>query len=607
MKKPIELFKIESSHSHNFWSEVYSAGNLVVIFSLSKKEDSEDNLVQVGKKLINSFEAEYFTLENKNLQTLKTAVLETVKKLPLFVECSIIMGVIMENVVYLFVYGKGVIFLKRNDKLGLLLENVNAETIESASGFLQYKDLIILQTEEIKNLIPEAKWEELNEILLPMFFEEMSTFVSAKKDPLAAMAGIFYKDESSHDEMHKVLKQRPEVKAKEEEINEEIKKEEVTKDLDNVIENRKEIIEPKLKEELEKEVKVEENIIDAPSFAEDSFFDEEKIKVKIKKPHLTHKKRLLISILLLILVIFTTSLYLFYQKQKKDKLNVLFNTYYLTASQKYQEGQGLMSLNINLARDDFKTALNSLKTIEKDFPSNTSEGQKIISLEKNIDKTLSQVSGQNFINATKVDLSTDNFLNLVSQNSALSYIWDGKTMYGLTNNTVYSVSQTGVKKTLILSNFKTPASIGIFYGNIYVLDSTGIYKFSSTSFSKSTYNNSSSLNFSKGVSLSIDGSIYVLTSNGDIANFYKGDLKTFTLKSLDMPFKNPSLIVTSETDQNIYVLDNGNQRIVVLDKNGNFIKSYTSPLLKNATEMDALETQKIIYFLSSGSEYKINL
>ena len=598
MKKPIELFKVESSHSRNFWSEVYSAGNLVVVFSLSRKEDVEDSLVQIGKKLINAFQAEYFTLESKNLQTLKTAVLETVKKLPPAIECSIVMGVIMENVIYLFVYGKGAIFLKRNDKLGLLLENTNAGTIESASGFLQFKDLIILQTEEIRNLIPENKWEELNEVSMPMFFDEISTLISAKKDPLAAMAGILYKEESDQ-QMHKVLRQKEEVLKE----NEKIEKD--NQDLNVTSESKKEIEEPEMKNQPEMEVKNEPEENNTETASDNSFFDDEKIK--IKKPHLTHKKRLLISILLLILIIFGASLYLFYQKQKKDKLNALFNTYYSTASQKYQEGQGLMSLNINLARDDFSTAKNSLKTIEKDFPSNTPEGQKILSLEKNIDDTLSQISGQNFVDATKVDLTTDNFLNLISQNSALSYAWDGKAIYGLTSNSVYSVSSAGVKKTLISSNFKNPVGIGIFYGNIYVFDSTGIYKFASGSFAKSTYNNSSSLDFSKGVSMAIDGSIYILTSNGDIADFYKGDLKTFTVKSLDMPFKNPSLIVTSENDQNIYILDNGNQRIVVLDKSGNFIKSYASPLLKNATEMDVLEVQKTIYFLSSGSEYKISL
>ncbi len=601
MKKPLTVLKIVSSAKENFWSQVYNAGNLIAVFSLSRESETEDSLVHVGKKLISSLEAEYFTLENKNLQTLKSAVLETAKKAPEGINVAISMAVIMENLVYLIIYGKGSISIKRNDKFGILLENKGDSEIESASGFIQNKDIIVIQTEELKNLVPAEKWTELNEISFSDFFEDLSVNIEKEKDPLASLAAIFYNEEKEPEFRNEGLKESSLAKTteKQEKLREEKKTEPEKKDEEEKLQVTPDNFESVSEEDIKPE-KSEEEI------REKSFFDDEKIE--IPKAKVPHRKRVLASILVLILAVFGICLYFFMQKQKADNLNNLFNTYYNQANQKYNEGQGLMSLNTNLAKDDFQTAANDLGKIKNSFSSDSDQGQKIAELSKNVNDALTNVSGENFTNSEKVDFSADSYLQTISQNSALAFTQDDTNIYGLTGSSVYQITKSGNTKTTIIKNasFSNAKSLGVYLGNIYVLDDSGIYKFASGSYVKSNYTKSS-LDFSKGVSIAIDGSIYVLTSDGQITVFYKGVPQTFNIKGLDTPLKNPSLIITSADDQNLYLLDNGNQRIVVLDKNGNYKNAYVSPLLAKASEMDVQESSKVIYFISGGNLYKINL
>ncbi len=58
---------------------------------------------------------------------------------------------------------------------------------------------------------------------------------------------------------------------------------------------------------------------------------------------------------------------------------------------------------------------------------------------------------------------------------------------------------------------------------------------------------------------------------------------------------------------NIYVLDQGNSRIVVLDKTGSYKAQYQADILRNATDFEILETDKKVYVLSNGKVYEIDL
>ena len=65
--------------------------------------------------------------------------------------------------------------------------------------------------------------------------------------------------------------------------------------------------------------------------------------------------------------------------------------------------------------------------------------------------------------------------------------------------------------------------------------------------------------------------------------------------------------MTGEDFDNIYVLDNGNARVVVLDKTGKFVKSYQAGVAKSATDIDVDEANNAIFVLSNGKIFKIDI
>jgi len=54
-------------------------------------------------------------------------------------------------------------------------------------------------------------------------------------------------------------------------------------------------------------------------------------------------------------------------------------------------------------------------------------------------------------------------------------------------------------------------------------------------------------------------------------------------------------------------LDNGNSRIVVLDKNGSYKSQYQTSIIKNTKDFEVIEGGKKIFILSQNKIYQIDL
>ncbi len=105
--------------------------------------------------------------------------------------------------------------------------------------------------------------------------------------------------------------------------------------------------------------------------------------------------------------------------------------------------------------------------------------------------------------------------------------------------------------------------------------------------------------------MTIDASIYVLSSDGTIQKFTRGKKDTFTVSGLSKPFSSPKAILTSEDLTSLYVLDPGSSRIVVLAKTGVFQTQFSSDVIKTAKAFDVSESSKKLYILSGGKVYAI--
>ena len=107
--------------------------------------------------------------------------------------------------------------------------------------------------------------------------------------------------------------------------------------------------------------------------------------------------------------------------------------------------------------------------------------------------------------------------------------------------------------------------------------------------------------------MAIDGSVYILFKNGTINKYTRAKKDSFEVSGLDKQLASPTRIFTNADADNLYVLDNGNSRVVVLDKDGKFKEAYSASVLKKAKDFDVSEIAKKIFILSGGKVYQIDI
>ena len=127
MDNNISFSKIVATPTLNSWSQAYNAGKLFAVLSLEKTDNSEEieSLNMLGKDLLERLEQEFFTIEDKNLESIKKAVSIVFSQEIKGVIISFAAGALINNVLYLFGLGKSKVFIKRKGNLGLALNSEN--------------------------------------------------------------------------------------------------------------------------------------------------------------------------------------------------------------------------------------------------------------------------------------------------------------------------------------------------------------------------------------------------------------------------------------------------------------------------------------------------
>jgi len=566
--------KIVASLSSNSWSQAYNAGKLFSVLSLEKLREQNlepveisESLQILGKKILDKLEQEFFTLEVKNFDSIKQAVSISFAQIPNDTLLSFAVGVFIDNILYLFSSGGGKIFLKRGSEFGTILES-NSEgeiTIKSASGFLVADDLIILSTksfcaivtkEDLTSSLDNLPPNEISEILAPRVHE--------KEDGGASAIIIRYKKE---------------------EIQTDIQETNKTLDLNphlNFIKSRLSNIQS---------------------------------KIQTSSLKINHSKKIFSTIAVIILIVLISSIFFAIKKQNDAKVKILFANIYPGAQKKYDEGQSLLNLNKNLARDSFTQALTILEDGKSKFSKNSKEEFQIIDLIKKVQDSLIVASAVNAVTPQEVAQNNSDLLSLeISNKTAKYFTKDDKNIYFVDLQGIYSIDKIKKEKITITkndNNWKDIGGIGVYFGNIYVLDKSGkILKFvaGDNGFTKTDYFASGiSPDLSGAVSIAIDGSIWILQKDATITKFTKGKSDSLTISGLDKPFSNPSRIATEVNFKNVYILDNGNNRIVVIDKNGAYLAQYQAEILKEAKDFEVLESSKKILVLSGGKIFQIDI
>ncbi len=580
----LSFAKIVANPTSLGWSQVYSAGKLFSAISLSKSEEAQekDYLNVLGKEILNSLEQEFFTLETKDLESIRQAVLTTSQKIPEDVIVSFVIGAAIGNVLYLFILGSGKVDIKRGQTLGTLLEAKEAAGTElkEASGFLQDQDIIILETKAFSDEISESTvLEFLEKPSIDEAAENIAPLVHEKGNPLVSSIFVSYKEGEE-------------------------------KETDEVIAQDS----PKEEEESEEHLPKEE---DATAIQTPSSVFPSTSRPRFKRPaNLRGTRNLIILLIIVVIIIFAASVFFAIKKQENDKLVAQFQSIYPAAEKKYNEGESLVDLNQALAQDSFQEAKKILDGAKDTFPADSKEGQQLESLSSKVDAALKDTAKANLKEATEVKSSESFYLKTVADTKdSLAFAKDEKNVYYITDKAIFSLANGSASEKSLIENSDDWSSVGglaVYNTSPYAIEKSDdqILKFTNTgsSYSRSGYLASGTdADLAKAVALTIDNNVYVLFSDGSVSKYFKGAEVEFSLKGLDKPLKNPTKIYSTPDFENIYILDKGNSRIVVLDKTGSFKAQYLSKVVSSAVDFEVLEADKKIYILSGGKIYKIGL
>ncbi|HSI20339.1 MAG TPA: hypothetical protein VLA04_01330 [Verrucomicrobiae bacterium] len=163
---------------------------------------------------------------------------------------------------------------------------------------------------------------------------------------------------------------------------------------------------------------------------------------------------------------------------------------------------------------------------------------------------------------------------------------------------VFRISQIGVTTNLrpvtpTVGDFAAGDAISSYAGNVYILDGKAglLWKYPNTG---TQYGKGVSIidinkyDLKKAISFAIDGSFYILKSDGSLMKFASGKQDpAFEVKDVPLlaqKMVNPVAVVASETYSNIYVLDAGatsspwsTARVLEFTKNGSYVQQYAFP------------------------------
>jgi len=571
-----KLSKIVSTPNATSWSQAYNAGKLYAVLALEREPQEQEVEVEteldlniVGKETLEALENEFFSLENKDLEGIKSAVEKASTKLSSGIKASLVVAAENGNILYIAIKGKGKVDLKRQGQIGTVLESSDENEIKTGSGFLEDSDVLILQTPQFSELVPK-------DVLVGSIDSQTPSEIAETLAPTVHQGGkggaasiiLKYKDEAP-----------PSSPA--------------------------ETASPQAPTE-ESKAKIGLKIVNNYFFQAKNLIKERGINI----PSLPHSKKVLLTVGLILVLVFAGIVILAAKKQGDEKIKEAYAQYFVEAQNKYEEGQSLLDLNQALARESFSEAKRILEEGQNRFSENSEEGKQVKELLSKVNEALSDSSGVSNVNPTEVNRSESELLSFaLEETSGLRFAKDDRNVYVITKNSVSSDARELIKNS---NDWSDAAGLGTFFGNIYVLDraTDQILKFVATSggeYGNSNYFTASQKpDLSEAADMAIDGSIYVLLKDGTVLKFTRGVKDNWQVQGLDKPLSNPARIYT-DSESNIYILDNGNSRIVEIGKDGRYQSQYVASILKDAKEMDVNEASGEIFILSGSKIFKIDL
>jgi hypothetical protein len=603
MSTSVSFAKIVGSATETMWSQIYHAGDLFAVVSLTTVEDHPE-LNSMGKEIFNTLEADFFSLEEKKLTTIKEVIAGSVRSLPPEVTISASIAYSRDAILYLFLIGSGEILMRREDKIGVLLQQKQGprEHILASSGYLKHSDVLLLETGAFAKLYPESEVKEAMELPLPNAITEHLTEKTDTLPGNAAALALVYQGVTSPDAPTIASAMRREHQAAEPSA-----KEPGVAEPNEEQDDAKSLPQPETEPPLEEEDKVAPVKSDSPSednvTTNDSRF---KVLPTLAFPSLS--RRVLFGAIAVILIAFlVAAIFLTKQHSQSVETKTVYQQTLREAQEKFDEAEGLKNLNAALAQDDYKKARGIIKAGLPKVPKGSREEQELLTLLKKVEGKIAGTEGES-VSAKAVDLSENPLLTLAAEKGTPFVTDDDGKYFALNSTAVFNEKNAAVIKND--DAWEKAGGIAGYNGNIYVLDKGGaVLKFAAggDGYGKSSYFSGNAPSLLTASGIAIDGSVWLLFTDGSIKKYTKAKDDGFTISGLPSPMKNPTQIFTNTETDNVYILDRGNSRIVVLTKDGAFKKAYKATQLTTATVIDVQEKEQKIYILSGKNLFMIPL
>lgn len=631
MNSRISYAEIVGIPQTDTWSQIFflekkdefkNKGKLFYLISLCNKTDEDTAFL--GKILAEQFSQNYFSSSQKPLESLTDSlkiVSETARERKIQ-KIEIAAAVILGNVLYVVRLSNPSVFFYRNNRFVSFFDKDSNSS--SVSGYLQESDLLILASdgflklagkEIIEKLLDHNSPQEIVSGLAPIILG--SPINSDSSCLVIRWEGLVQEDSEERDTL-------------EEEI---------------VLEKERE---EKKRTETKKTFMNGKILLVAKQILLLGHKTMSKILPKDRR------QKTALSLILILVLVLTISVVLNSKKREELLFKKEFETAYESAVIKYEEGKAIVGLNNTQARAYLNTAGSIISEQLGRIKNHKSEEYvKASTIQKQIENSLSEISGINMI--TDPDVFFDlglikdgvfadrislykNKLAVFNQKNQAVYLIDIKTkspkilaagdvlsgakmvtqgintyLYSENNNILEINNESGKTRVISTKNdsLNDVSGMAAFAGNIYFLTKKDILKMIPTesgfSEPKSYLAKDLNLDFTKAVDMTIDGYVWVLYEDGLVNKFGQGRTISFSLSGLDKkPSKAKKFFVSDET-KNSYLLDVGNKRIIVLNKNGAYQLQYVWEEINQNTDIVVSEEIKKILVLNGSKIYSFDL
>lgn len=570
-----------------------------------------DDAFTRGRQTLSEATDLYFDTEGTPSDRLSQVLKFLNENLSGVVNFDFILASLSGKVFYLLGKGQVEVYLKRGSKISQLL-SVGAP-IDLISGFLQPNDRVLMASKNLTIFLKEDLSEVLN-LDLERFEEEVSDQVSGGSVEDDGLSGLLIEVE---DETAPI----PQI---EETVS------------DGEIYQKPAAIDRK--------INLGGAIQKIPSLLRLFFYN---IKKLIPE---SGRGKLVLAVIIMIIVA-SGALFQFFSNKTKQK-DEQFNLYLVEARNKFDSAKGLASLNpaqakleleqveenINKALSlkpkdsqalDFKKQLEEesgailqqftafefpvfldLDLVKKGFTSTqmSLSVNKLLLLDPN-SKTLITVDLDKKSNQVLAGESQLGKATLSSINSSLAFVYSE-------DKGIIKVDSTNQKASTVAkpdSDLGKVVDISAFAGNIYILDAlkNQIWKYLPTedgySAKREYLTSGTKADLASSIRMQIESSVYVLQRDGQMIRFTKGERDNFSYQGLDKGVNNPKSFFVSSDTEDLYLLDSGNSRLLILSKTGEYKGQINGEKFASFTDLVVDEEDKKVYLLEGSKIYTVDL